>query len=382
MAEISGTWDDRFERAADLLSASIDDGGDIGASVAVTIEGELVVDLWGGARDEARSLPWERDTIVNVWSTTKTMTFLSGLLLVERGQLDLHEKVATYWPEFAQNGKADIEVRQLFGHTSGVSAWERPVDYDVVVDLEASTARLATQAPWWEPGTASGYHALNQGHLIGEVIRRIDGRTLGSFFADEVAGPLGADFHIGLDPAEFGRVAEMTPPPPARIDAASIDPDGPAMKTFTGPMLDASVVKETSWRTAEIGAANGHGNARSVAEIQAVVANGGRVGDVELLSPSTIEQIFEVQADGVDLVLGEYVRFGMGYALTSDAVPYLPDGRVAYWGGWGGSVIIVDLDRRMTISYVMNRMDEGVLGDVRGESICRAVYDAVAVDRS
>ncbi len=382
MAEIHGTWDARFEAVAELISTSIDTGGDIGASAAVTIEGDVVVDVWGGARDAAGTVPWERDTIVNVWSTTKTMTFLSGLLLVERGLLDLHEKVAAYWPEFAQNGKADIEVRQLFGHTSGVSAWEQPVDYGDVVDVAAATARLATQAPWWEPGSASGYHALNQGHLIGEVVRRIDGRTLGAFFADEIAGPLGADFHIGLDPSQFDRVAEMTPPPPVRVDLATIDPDGPAMKTFTGPMLDATVVSDSAWRTAEIGAANGHGNARSVAVIQAVVANGGRLGEVELLSSSTIDQIFEVQADGVDLVLGEYVRFGMGYALTSAAVPYLPDGRVAYWGGWGGSVIVVDLDRRMTISYVMNRMDEGVLGDVRGESICRAVYNAVGADRS
>ncbi len=372
MTKIHGTWDPRFDEIAELLSASIDAGTDLGASVAVTIDGDMVVDLWGGFADAARSRPWVEDTIVNVWSTTKTMTFLSALVLVERGLLDLDAPVATYWPEFAANGKEGVLVRHLFGHTSGVSAWEQPVVTADIYDAPAAAARLAAQAPWWEPGSASGYHALNQGHLIGELVRRIDGRTLGSFFAEELAGPLGADFHIGLPPEHDARVAEMTPPPAIDIDLATVDPI--VLKTLAGPPLDATVVSDPAWRRAEIGAANGQGNARSVARIQALVANGGTLDGVERLSAGTIDRIFETQAEGPDLVLGEYVHFGMGYAISSAAVPYVPDGRVAYWGGWGGSVIIVDCDRRMTISYVMNRMDEGVLGDVRGESIVRAVY--------
>ncbi len=374
MAEIHGTADPEYARLSELLGASIDSGTDVGASVSVTVEGETVVDIWGGWADEAKTAPWDRDTITNVWSTTKTMTFLSALLLVERGLLDFHEKVASYWPEFAQNGKADIEVRHLMGHTSGVSAWGQPVEVADIYDWDTSTSMLAAQAPWWEPGRASGYHALNQGHLIGEVIRRIDGRMLGDFFAEEIAGPLGADFHIGLDPAEFHRVSNVIPPPPLPFDMAALDPDSVLVKTFTGPAPEATVAWTDEWRQACIGAANGHGNARSVARVQAIVANGGTVDGVTLLSPETIQQIFEEQAHGVDQVLGLPVRFGMGYALHSEAVPYLPEGNYAYWGGWGGSSIIVDVDRKISFAYVMNRMDEGLLGDARGINLATAVF--------
>jgi len=374
MVKISGTSTSEYARLGDLLSETLDSGKDVGASVSVTVEGETVVDIWGGWADEAQTTPWGRDTITNVWSTTKTMTFLSTLVLAERGLLDYHEKVSTYWPEFAQNGKADIEVRHLMGHTSGVSAWEQPVAVEDIYDWEKSTAMLAAQAPWWTPGEGSGYHALNQGHLLGEVIRRIDGRMLGQFFAEEIAGPLDADFHIGLDPSEFDRVSNVIPPPALAIDMATMDPDSVLIKTFTGPAPDATESWTPEWRQATIGAANGHGNARSVARIQAIVANGGTVDGVELLSPDTIKMIFEEQANGVDQVLGLPVRFGMGYALHSIAVPYLPEGNYAYWGGWGGSSIIVDIDRKITFAYVMNRMDEGLLGDTRGIDLATEVF--------
>ena len=377
MAEIHGTIsDDRFARMGELLSASLDSGGDVGASVAVTLGGETVVDIWGGHADEAKTQPWEADTITNVWSTTKTMTFLTALTLVERGLLDLDAPVAEYWPEFAANGKEAIPVKYLFGHTSGVSAWAQPIAVDDIYDQESAAAKLAAQEPWWEPGTASGYHALNQGHLIGEVVRRIDGRSLGTVFAEDVAGPLGADFHIGLSPSEFGRVANVIPPPPLPVPD-EIDPDSVMIKTFTGPAPDASIAWTDEWRQAEIGAANGHGNARSVARAQAVVANGGELDGVKLLSPATIDRIFEQQAYGTDLVLGLPVRFGIGYALPSEAAPQLPDGRICYWGGWGGSSIIVDTDRNMTVAYMMNRMAEGLLGDMRGFDLVTAAYDAV-----
>ena len=378
MADIQGFSDPKFDQLGELLSGTLDSGDDLGASVSVTIDGETVVDIWGGFADQARTTPWEADTITNVWSTTKTMTSLSALVLADQGELDTHATVASYWPEFAANGKDKIEVRHLMGHTSGVSGWAQPVVVEDLYDWEKSTSMLAAQEPWWEPGTASGYHALNQGHLVGEVIRRISGRSLGQFFAEEIAGPLGVDFHIGLDPSEHHRISNVVPPAPLPFDMDAIDPDGPMFKTFTGPAPQASVAWTPEWRQAEIGAANGHGNARSVARAQAVVANGGEVDGVRLLSPKTIDLIFEEQAHGTDLVLGLPVRFGMGYALPSEAAPHLPDGRVCYWGGWGGSAIIVDLDRHMTFAYVMNRMADGLLGDPRGEGLIRATYDALA----
>lgn len=381
MAEIHGsTKDARFDAMPDLLSASIDSGADVGASVSVTVGGETVVDIWGGWTGPDKTQAWERDTITNVWSTTKTMTFLCALTLAERGQLDFNEPVASYWPEFAQNGKEAIEVRHLMGHTSGVSGWEQPVSVDDLYDWGKSTAMLAAQAPWWEPGTASGYHALNQGHLIGEVVRRIDGRSLGTFFAEEIAGPLDADFHIGLAESEFDRIAKVMPPPPLPMPepgSPGFDMESVAIKTFTGPAPQAEVSYETAWRTAEIGAANGHGNARSVARIQAIVANGGTVDGVTLLSPETIDLIFQEQANGTDLVLGIPIRFGMGYGLRSESIPFVPEGRICYWGGWGGSVIIVDVDRSMTVAYMMNRMGDGLVGDERGASLVTAAYAAL-----
>lgn len=363
---------------ADILAANLASGADCGASVAVMLEGEMVVDMWGGFADEARTTPWGSDTITNVWSSTKTVMALCALVLVERGQLDLDAAVATYWPEFAANGKEGVLVRHLLSHTSGVSAWAQPVEVADIYDWEKSTSMLAAQAPWWEPGTFSGYHALNQGHLVGEVLRRITGKKLGEFLASEIAGPLGADFHIGLAPSEFGRIANVIPPPPLPIDLATLDPEMIIVKTFTGPAPDVSAVYTPEWRQADIGAANGHGNARSIAMLQSIVSNGGVAPNGQrFLSPETIEQIFRVQSDGPDAVLMVPVKFGIGYAMPNDSVPHLPaDRKICFWGGYGGSAIVNVLDRRMTVAYMMNRMEEGLLGDARGTDLVSAAIAA------
>ncbi len=376
-ATVHGTLDPRFAAMADILVANIDSGEDCGASVAVMLEGELVVDIWGGFADEARTTPWERDTITNVWSSTKTVMALCALVLVDRGQLDLDAPVAAYWPEFAAHGKQGVLVRHLLSHTSGVSGWDQPVEVADLYDWEKSTSMLAAQAPWWTPGEGSGYHALNQGHLVGEVVRRITGKKLGEFLATEIAGPLGADFHIGLAPSEFGRVAKVLPPPPLPFDLAALDPEMVVVKTFTGPAPSAETSWTPEWRAADIGAANGHGNARSISLLQSIVSNGGVANGTRFLRPETIEQIFRVQADGVDQVVGVPVRFGIGYALPNESVPHLPeDRRICYWGGWGGSSIVNVLDRRMTVAYMMNRMAPGLLGDERGASLVSAALAA------
>jgi CubicO group peptidase (beta-lactamase class C family) len=375
MTEIQGTCDARFEPIRDVLAANLASGADLGASVALTIDGQPLVDLWGGWADEARTRPWEADTITNVWSTTKTMTALSALVLADRGAIDVDAPVATYWPEFAANGKEGVLVRHLLGHTSGVSGLEQPAVVEDLYDQDTAAARFAAQAPWWEPGTASGYHALNYGHLIGEVVRRVSGRSLGTFFAEEIARPLGADFHIGLPASEDHRVSPVLPPPPLPFDLEAMGMDSPAVKTFLGPAPDASVANTEGWRRAEIGGANGHGNARAVARIQSVVASGGTVDGVKLLSPDTIDRIFDVQADGVDLVLGVPLRIGVGYGLPQrDTLPFIPDGRICFWGGWGGSMIIVDTERRMTFAYMMNRMEAGIVGCPRSAALITTVY--------
>jgi CubicO group peptidase (beta-lactamase class C family) len=381
VADISGMCDAKFEGMREVLSTNIDSGEDLGASVAVTVDGEFVVDMWGGWVDEARIIPWNENTLTNVWSTTKTMGALCALVLVERGLLDVDAPVATYWPEFAANGKENVLVRHVMSHTSGVSGWAQPVVFEDILDWDKSTRMLAAQAPWWEPGTASGYHAMNQGHLVGEVVRRITGRSLGTFFKQEIAEPLGADFHIGLNSSEFGRVSNVIPPPPLEMDLGAMDMDSPAVKTFTGPLIaDASNAWLPEWRQAEVPAANGHGNAHSVARIQSIVANGGEVDGIRLLSPATIDTIFRQQSDGMDLVLGLPLRFGIGYGLPcKESIPYLPDGKVCFWGGWGGSIIVNDLERRMTIAYMMNKMEGGIIGGLRSEALLRALYGALNV---
>ncbi|MCW0214053.1 MAG: beta-lactamase family protein [Pseudonocardia sp.] len=378
MTDVHGTCDERFGAVRAALESTIAADEELGASIFVDIDGQTVVDLWGGHRDEARTVPWTEDTITNVWSTTKTVTSLAALVLVERGLLDVHAPVARYWPEFAANGKQDIEVRHLMSHTSGVSGFDQPCVVEDLYDWAKSTARLAEQAPWWEPGTASGYHALNQGHLVGEVVRRVSGKTLKQFVAEEIAGPLGADFQIGARAADRHRIADVVPPPPLPFDLAEMDPLSPVVRTFTGPPANAADALTPGWRDADIGAANGHGNARSVARMLSAISLGGTVDGVKLLSPGTIDTIFEEQSNGVDLVLGVPLRFGIGYALPQlDTVPYIPDERICFWGGWGGSLIIMVPDRRLTISYMMNRMGPGIIGSARAEKYTQAVFDAL-----
>jgi CubicO group peptidase (beta-lactamase class C family) len=380
LTPLGGTCSARFDSLRELFTAKLESGEDLGASLAVNIDGEMVVDLWGGWADGARTVPWTRDTIACVFSTTKTMTSLAALVLVDRGELDLEATVARYWPEFAAGGKAGIKVRQLLSHTSGVSGWEKPITLEDLYDWDRSTSLLAAQAPWWEPGTATGYHALNYGHLIGEVIRRITGQRLGEFFAAQIAGPLGADFHIGLPLSEFHRVADLVTWPLQPTFPADLDPDGPAFKTFTGPVMPPDMKWSISeaWRRADMGAGNGHGNARSVARLQSVVACGGEADGVRMLSPKTINRIFEVQSDGIDLVLGFRLKIGLGYGLPwPEVLPFVPEGRVCFGSGAGGSLVIADADRRLTIAYVMNRMVPIPIIVPIAAALVEQVYDIV-----
>ena len=356
-ASVEGFCTPRFEPLRQVFTQLFESGQELGASLAVTVDGEFALDLWGGWADEERTQRWQRDTITNVFSTTKTMIALAALVLVERGQLDLDAPVARYWPEFAAAGKSGVLVRQILSHTSGVSGWERPMTTEDMYDWDKCVTLLAAQEPWWTPGTASGYHALTMGFLVGEVVRRITGRAFGRFFAEEIAGPLGADFHIGLARSEFARVSNVVPWPPQPVDS-TMDPQSVAFKTAAHTVLkDLRDVWSDAWRQADFPSGNGHGNARSVARLQSVVANGGEVGGVRLLSPSTIARIFEVQADGVDLVIGAPLKMGIGYTLPQrETLPFIPDGRICLWGGAGGSIVIVDVDRRMTLAYVMNKM--------------------------
>jgi CubicO group peptidase (beta-lactamase class C family) len=381
---IQGHCDSRFERVADALTTHLESGREVGASLYVNIDGEDVIDLWGGWRDKEHSARWTEDTIVNVFSGSKTVTSLAAPMLVDRGLLDLDSPVARYWPEFAQNGKDKALVRHLLSHTVGVPAWEPPFTLEDAMDMPTATARLAAQAPWWEPGTRGSYHASSFGHLIAELVRRVSGRSLQAFIADEIAGPLQADFMLGLSDADVARVATVYPAEddvmaaPAKAPAP-IDPNDPLkverelsartrLGSFSGQKRDPlQLFNSRAWRRTTFGGSSGHANARGLGRIMSTLSlDGVSCRGVRLLSPPTIAQIFREQFHGIDSYYMKPIRWGIGYALAPlqekerGPLPFMrPSPRTCYWYGTGGSLSIADVERRITFTYVMNQCQSG-----------------------
>ncbi len=374
---VHGICSPRFEPLRQLLTSNLNTGVDLGASLAITINGEFAVDLWGGWADEARSRPWNADTLTLVFSTTKMMSALAALVLVDRGELDLDAPVAKYWPEFAAQGKGGVLVRHILSHSSGVAGWQEPISMADVCDWNKSTAMLAAQAPWWEPGTASGYQLMCHGHLIGELVRRVTGLKLSPFFANEIARPLGADFLMGVGKSDYGRIANhLLPTAPEEFDLTALDPSGISAKTLLNPPHDPAYRLTDTYRQADIGASNGYGNAHSVSRVLSLLANDGAVNGIRLLSPKTIDRIFEPQVQGIDRVLGIPLTWGIGYALPMPPLlPFLPaDAKVCFWGGYGGSLTLIDVGRRMTISFVMNKLNTGIIGGPRVNTLVDTAY--------
>lgn len=403
MATVQGHCDPRFTAVKAALQTHLSSGAELGASIHVDIAGTPVVDIWGGHADRAHTRPWTDRTIANIWSSTKAVTALAALVLISRGQLDPHERVATYWPEFAAAGKEDVLVRHLLSHSAGLPDWDRELSSEEKYDIPFAAGLLAAQKPRWTPGEAFGYHMVTMGHLVGELVRRITGKTLKQFVDDEIAGPLGADVQIGAREEDWGRCAEMVAPPmppmppPSAAPAAAAQPkpedgekaaaegeakEAPPKKPMPPPpsaLVDKS--NTPAWRLAELGAANGHSTAAGLARALSAVTLGGTANDVPLLTPSTIDLVFEEQAHGKCLVTGLPMRLGVGFGLTGGDTfaAWFPEqeGRIAFWGGWGGSIVIMDLERRMTVAYVMNKMEMTVLGNERTKEYVRAVYEAV-----
>ncbi|KAL6803132.1 beta-lactamase/transpeptidase-like protein [Trichoderma sp. SZMC 28013] len=381
MAQIHGQLDPKFEELRDLFQKNLDSKAEVGASINLNIAGKDVVDIWGGFTDEECTQPWESDTIVGVWSSTKGVASLALLMLIDRGLVDTDAKVAKYWPEFAANGKQDIEIRHIMSHTSGLSAWEEKVTWDDVCDQDSAAAKLAAQAPLWEPGTASAYHVITFGVLIAEVVKRVTGKPLKQFVAEEIAAPLKADFQIGLLDKDAPRVSNVipqkdTPPPREAPEAGSV-----AFKTFTNPALGAGMLRSETIRKADLSSFNGFANARAMNRIFSVLALGGEVNGVRLLSQKTIELIFREQSNGTDIATGQVLRWGIGYALGgSGLVDFMPTGRIGVWGGWGGSLFVFDADRKLTFTYAMNQMSHNIMANGREGGYLRAVYQALGVE--
>ena len=374
--EIQGHCAPRFAKVKDAFAKNFAVENEVGASFAATLNGEWVVDLWGGHANAARTRPWRSDSLANVWSTTKAMTAVCAHVLADRGQLDFDKPVARYWPEFAAAGKGEIPVRQLLSHQSGLAGLSEPFPAEGVLDWTRFCAALAAQKPLWEPGTRSGYHAITFGHLVGEVLRRSDGRSLGAFFRDEVAAKLGAEFWIGLPESEEPRVVEMVPPdPPAPL----AEPPRPGDSNFelrralANPSMTQAIANTRAWRAAEVPAANGQANARGAARIMAALACGGSLDGVRLMRETSVERAIAEQCYGRDLVLGP-MRWGLGFMLASKDLPLSPNPRTFGHGGWGGSFAFADCDARVSGAYVMNRMSPGTTGDKRLGRLIRALY--------
>lgn len=370
--EIHGFCDERYKPVREAFAENFSRGLEVGASVAVTEAGRYVVDLWGGYADRVTRRPWEEDTLVIVFSTTKIMNFLCALMLVDRGQLDLDAPVAKYWPEFAQAGKEAIPVRYVFSHSTGLAGFEEPIPFTTLCDWDRCVEMLARQKPWWEPGTASGYHMLTQGFLIGELVRRISGQSLGSFFRTEVAEKLGADFWIGLPEVHRSRRASLSSDESRIFDG--VEPGSVAARC-------AENLRDPEWQgsaslSAEIPSANGHGNARSIARVGSAIALGGELDGTRLLSRATLDRALEEQSYGVDLVAREPVRFGLGFGLPSAEFPF-PHPNTLHWGGYGGSFCVMDLDAGVCCAYAMNHLRPELRGDPRNEGIQQALFTSI-----
>lgn len=380
--EIQGECQPRFKSVRDVFEASFSKG-EVGAGVSVYLDGEPVVDLWGGHADAASERPWERDTIVNTYSTTKGMTAICAHRLVERRALDLDAPVAGYWPEFAQGGKADLPVRYLLSHQAGLPAIRRTLPTEARFDWDALTSALAEQEPWWKPGTKHGYHAFTFGHLVGEVVRRIDGRTLGTYFREEVAEPLGADFRIGFGPEHDARCADMIPAPEgpqaSEFRRRMEQSDSVMARAFSNPPRLTADVNSREWRAAEIPAANGHGTARALARIYGALAQGGDLDGVHVLSAEAIERANTEQARGIDEVLAPLeTRFGLGFFMTQPAIPFGPNPRAFGHPGAGGSLGFADPDAGLGFGYVMNQMQNAIVGSSHGAALIQAVYESLS----
>ncbi len=359
--EIHGQCDNKFLAVKKAFASNFDAGLEVGAAFAATINGKFVVDLWGGYSDEARTKPWQDDTIVCVWSNTKIMTSICALILIDRGLLDPDAPVAKYWPEFAQSGKESVLIRHIMSHTSGLPEFERPVPpipMETMYDWNKVVKILASQKTLWEPGKDWAYHELTQGFLVGEVVRRITGKTLGTFFRDEVAVPIGADFYIGLPEKHEKRVGQITPLPELKLgELGHMPPDVQAEQAKYFPSLPALATRNRAFRAAEIPAANGHGNARSIARIISTFTCDGELDGIRFFGSPTIQKALQEQYYGTPKSWGTPIRFGLGFGLNSKELPIGPNNRVLYWAGWGGSLSVMDLDAKLSFSYVMNKME-------------------------
>ncbi len=395
---LSGSYDPKFERVAEAFENNYRDRNELGASVCVTLNGETVVDLWGGTARAQSGEPWNSDTLSVVWSSTKGAVSFCAHVLASRGDLDLDALVTDYWPEYGQNGKAATTVKMLLSHQSGVCAVSEPLPANAYADWNVMVHAIEKQRPFFEPGTTHGYQALTYGWLVGELIRRVSGQSLGTFFRQAIADPLGIDFWIGLPAADETRTARLILPEPdldnmSPFMAAMIKPGSLQALALgnSGGYMDYGPEKVRGFDTptahaAEIGAAGGLTHGRGMAGMYAPLACGGSLNGVEYVSPDILARMGAVaSAGGRDMTLLAPMRFSLGFFKAMDnrrAPPgvqdslFLPEAAFGH-PGYGGSIGFADPEARISFGYTMNRMGQGMLLNERGQSLIDAVYQSL-----
>lgn len=378
---ISGFCEPQFSAVQSAFVENFRHFDDIGGAVAIYHQQKPVVDLWGGYADAECSQPWQQDTIVNVWSVTKAVVALCALRLVDQGELDLDTPVAHYWPAFAQAGKAQVPVRYLLNHQAGLAAIAEPLPVEAIFDWQRMTDALARQRPWWTPGTAHGYHAATFGWLVGEVVRRVSGQSIGRFLQNEIAQPLGLDFFIGVTPEVAERVAtvvlQAAPEQPASATEATIDPNSLLAKVNNPALEDFALFNSHAWRATEIPAANGTTNARALARLYGALACGGAIDGVRLLSESLLNEATAVSAEGIDQVFGFHSCIGLGFGLNRPPGFMGPNAAAFGHAGYGGSIGFADPVTGVGFGFVTNSIPNGPTQDQRAENLIQALYQSL-----
>jgi CubicO group peptidase (beta-lactamase class C family) len=375
---IQGKVEKGFERVREAFAANFrrgDDYEEVGAALAVYRAGKPVVDLWGGHKDAARARPWQRDTLVNVYSTTKGIVATAVAILVEEGKLRYDDPVAKHWPEYGQLGKEKTTLAHVLSHQAGLPGFAEPTKVEDLYDWKRCCNALARQRPMWTPGRKTSYHAMTWGYLVGEVVRRATGQTIGQVVASHVASRVAADIYIGLPSSLDALVAPMLKPRnPPDMSGTQLPPE--AIAALVNPQLEGEVCNARAWRAAEIPAANGHASANGVARVFAALGNNGQLDNQRLMKGETIMGMTQTQKDRVDALLGFTDNWGMGVTFNQQGM-LGPSPKTFGHGGWGGSFGCANRDAQVGIGYVCNQMGAQLVGDPRGTGLCNAIFECL-----
>ena len=369
MSDIRGHVASGFEPVREVFAETFEAGEELGAGFCAILDGEVIVDIQGGKTSRAGDKDWDETTIVPVYSTTKGVSALVIASIIGELNEGYETPVAEVWPEFAAAGKGDVTIGQLLSHQAGLVGFAEPIDPDLWLDADGLAAALAELEPLWEPGTAHGYHPSTWGYLAGEIVKRITGRTLGTILKEDFCGPAGVDFQIGLPPEDDDRVAEIQRPR-----------EMPKLGEINEFRKVAFLTKWSSpsrtggeWRRMEQPAANGHGTAKAVAQLYGVYANGGKLGDKQLIPGDSFPELTRRRVIGDDLVLPFVTEFAAGVMRNNLGI-YGPNPETLAHSGWGGSLALGDPDRHLSAAYVMNRQSSHLQGDPRARRLVDALY--------